>query len=141
MEGGELEKIVEAAERIRRLEVQGATNVAVTAVRAMVELIEASEAEDRSSVLAEIADAREILFRSRETEPFMRNAVRYIEWRVGEAAGETAEELRDLIQGVSDELIRGFTEARRRIAEIGSRRIVPGSRVLTHCHSSAVGMV
>ena len=115
--------------------------MALTAVRAIVEQMKISEARDRSSALAEIAQAREVLFGSRETEPFMRNAVRHIEWRVREADWRTVEDLRDLIRGVSDELLRGFTEARRRIAEIGSRRIRPGSRILTHCHSSAVNMV
>ena len=115
--------------------------MALTAVRAIVEQMKISEARDRSSALAEIAQAREVLFGSRETEPFMRNAVRHIEWRVREADWRTVEDLRDLIRGVSDELLRGFTEARRRIAEMGSRRIRPGSRILTHCHSSAVNMV
>jgi len=136
-----LEKVNEAADRIRRLEVQGATNVALTAVRALVEEMRVSEARDRASALAEIARARTILFGSRETEPFMRNAIRFIEWRVREADWRTMEELRDLIQGVSEKLLKGFTEARTRIAEIGSRRILPGTQILTHCHSSAVNMV
>ena len=136
-----MEKVMEAAERIRRLEVQGATNVALTAVRALVEQMKVSKARDRAAALAEIAEARAILFESRETEPFMRNAIRYIEWRMREADWRTVEELQDLIQGVSEELLRGFREARRRIAEVGSRRILPGTRVLTHCHSSAVNLV
>ena len=136
-----MEKIVEAADRIRRLDVQGATNVAVTAVRALVEQMKDLKVLDRDSALSELAQAREILFGSRETEPFMRNAIRYIEWRVREAEWQTVDELRNLIQEVSDELLQGFKEARRRIAEVGSRRILPGARILTHCHSSAVSMV
>ncbi len=136
-----MEKVKEAADRIRRLQVQGATNVALTAVRALVEQMKISRALDRSSALAEIAEARTILFESRETEPFMRNAIRYIEWRVEKADWHKMGELRNLIQGISEELLKGFEEARRRIAEVGSRRIMPGTRVLTHCHSSAVTMV
>ena len=136
-----MEKIVEAADKIRRLEVQGATNVAVTAVRALVDQMKDSEALDRASALSEVAQARKILFGSRETEPFMRNAIRHIEWRVREAEWRTVDELRNLIQEVSDELLQGFKEARRRIAEVGARRILPGARILIHCHSSAVSMV
>jgi len=136
-----LEKVKKAAERIRRLEVQGATNVALTAVRALVEQMKVSRALDRAYAFAEIAEAKTILFESRETEPFMRNAIRYIEWRVEKADWQKVGELRELIQGVSEELLKGFEDARRRIAEVGSRRILPGTRVLTHCHSSAVTMV
>jgi len=53
-----MEKVVEAAERIRRLEIQGATNVAFEAVRALVEQMKVSEAQDRESVLSEISQAR-----------------------------------------------------------------------------------
>jgi len=136
-----MEKVNEAAGKIRRLEIQGATNVALTAVHALIEQMRVSGTRDRASALAEIAEARDILFGSRETEPFMRNAIRHIEWMVREADWRTVEELRDLIQRVSEELLGGFKEARRRIAEVGAKRILPGVRVLTHCHSSAVTMV
>lgn len=136
-----MEKVEEAAERIRRLEIQGATNVALASVHALVEQMRVSEAGDRASALAEIAGARKILFGARVTEPFMRNAVRYIEWNVRNAEWQTVEDLRGLIESVSEDLIEGFKEARRRITVIGSRRILPGTRVLTHCHSSAVSAV
>jgi ribose 1,5-bisphosphate isomerase len=135
-------KIVkDAAERIRSLEVQGATNVALTAVRALVEQLNASEAEDRESALAEIAQAKDILFQTRETEPFMRNAVRYIERELRKKDWQTVAELQGSAQELSDELFEEFYESRQRTAEIGSKRIRPGYRVLTHCHSSAVTMV
>jgi ribose 1,5-bisphosphate isomerase len=135
-------KIVkDAAERIRSLEVQGATNVALTAVKALVEQLNASEAEDRESALAEIAQAKDILFQTRETEPFMRNAVRYIERELRKKDWQTVAELQGSAQELSDELFEEFYESRQRTAEIGSKRIRPGYRVLTHCHSSAVTMV
>jgi ribose 1,5-bisphosphate isomerase len=135
-------KIVkDAAERIRSLEVQGATNVALTAVKALVEQLNASEAEDRESALAEIAQAKDILFQTRETEPFMRNAVRYIERELRKKDWQTVAELQGSAQELSDELFEEFYESRQRTAEIGSKRIRQGYRVLTHCHSSAVTMV
>lgn len=112
--------------------------MALTAVRALVEQVKVSEARDRSSVLEEITEAKEILFRSRVTEPFMRNAVRYIEWRVRKAEWQNVEELRGLVQDVSENLIEKFKEARKKITEIGSRRILSGTMILTHCHSSTV---
>jgi ribose 1,5-bisphosphate isomerase len=134
----EMEKVIEAAGRIKKLEIQGATNVAFEAVRALVEQMKLSEAQDRESVLNEISQAREILFNSRETEPFMRNAIRYVEWNMREAEWKTTTEFKRLIQTFSDDLLTEFREARKRIIEVGSKRILDGSRVMTHCHSSAV---
>ncbi len=133
-----MEKVVEAAGRIKKLEIQGATNVAFEAVRALVEQMKLSEAQDRESVLNEISQARDILFNSRETEPFMRNAIRYVEWNMREAEWKTTTEFKRLIQTFSDDLLTEFREARKRIIEVGSKRILDGSRVMTHCHSSAV---
>ncbi len=133
-----MRRVLEAAKRIRRLEVQGATNVALTAIRALVEQMRESRAESREEALAEIEEARDILFGARETEPFMRNALRYIEWRVRAARWGSVEELNRLMEEVAEEFIQRFREARKRIEDIGSRRILPGTRILTHCHSSAV---
>lgn len=136
-----MERVREAAERIRRLEVQGATGVALTALKAIVEQVEMSRARDRASALQELDEASRILFSARETEPFMRNAVRFLRSRVEEAEWEGMEELRALVRGASQELIETFKEARRRIAEVGSRRILSGDVILTHCHSSTVMMI
>jgi len=136
-----MKKVVEAAERIRRLEIQGATNVAFEAVRALVEQMKISKAQDRESVLSEISQAREILFDSRETEPFMRNAIRYVEWNMREAEWETTAEFQGLIQTFSDDLLAEFREARERIIDVGSKRILDGARIMTHCHSSAVSEI
>jgi ribose 1,5-bisphosphate isomerase len=133
--------VLEAAERIRSLEVQGATNVALTAVGALVEQMKSSETVDRESVLAEVSNAKEILFNTRETEPFMRNAVRYIERKLTESDLQSVGELRELAEKASSELFDEFQKSRRLTAQIGSKRIRPGYTVLTHCHSSAVTMV
>lgn len=136
-----MKKVVEAAGRIRRMEIQGATNVAFEAVRVLVEQMKASQATDRESVLNEIRQAKEVLFESRETEPFMRNAIRYVEWNMREAHWETTEEFQKLIKRFSDDLLTKFREARRRIVDVGSKRILEGATVMTHCHSSAVSQI
>ena len=136
-----MEVVREAAGRIRDLGVQGATNVAIAAVNALSEQIRLSEAVDRSSIQSQIEEAKEILFGSRETEPFMRNAIRYVEWSLRKADWGGRDELRDLVHRVSEGLLNDFEDARRTIVQIGSRRINEGSVILTHCHSSAVSSV
>jgi len=136
-----VEVVRETAGRIRQLEIQGATNVAIAAVNALSEQIRLSESVDRESIIALIEEAKKLLFESRETEPFMRNAIRFVEWRLGGAEWSGRGELRDLVQGISDGLLADFRAAIEIIVEIGSRRISSGTTVLTHCHSSAVSQV
>jgi ribose 1,5-bisphosphate isomerase len=139
--GAKMEKVSEAADRIRRLEVQGATNVAVTAVRALAEQIGSLEIVDRESVLLHINEAKEILFSSRETEPFMRNAVRYIEWKVRKISWSGKEELRSLVQVILEKILEDLSVARQALGVIGSKRVLPKTVIMTHCHSSAVTAV
>ncbi|MFP3951932.1 MAG: translation initiation factor eIF-2B [Candidatus Bathyarchaeia archaeon] len=133
-----MDVIEEAAGRIKRLEVQGASDVAVTAIRALEEKISGLERADYDNVIGEIERARRILFESRETEPFMRNAIRFIEWKIRDSEWEDADALRELIHGLTDRLMDEFREAKKRIIDVGTRRILSGYNVLTHCHSSSV---
>ncbi len=132
-----MEEIRKAAGRIQRMEVQGATNVALTALNAIVNHLKSLEDTRRDHVLAEIAEAKVLLFASRATEPFMRNAVRYVEWSLKHREW-TPSKFPGIVQEISDEFVEMFREARRKIIEVGTKRIIDGSRVLTHCHSSAV---
>ena len=130
--------VKEAAKKIRNLEVQGATNVAFTAVEALSDHLKSLELVNRDEVFSEIDHSKEILFASRETEPFMRNAVRFIEWNIKRSKWETSEEFGDLISKLTRDLLENFRIAQKRIIDVGSRRIIDGARILTHCHSSAV---
>ena len=66
------------AEKIRRLEVQGARNVAIAAIKAIQTLAEQTKAKNKTAFLNELKEAQAVLFASRETEPLMRNAIRWI---------------------------------------------------------------
>jgi len=133
-----MDLVLDAADRISKLEVQGATNVAFAAVEALVEQLKSIDAGERKVVFDTISEAKEILFASRETEPFMRNAIRFIEWNVKRSEWGSTDEFQEIVQRLSDDLLEEFREARRRITDVGSKRIQDGARILTHCHSSAV---
>ena len=72
------ETIRETAERIQKLEVQGARNVAIVAIKAIEALACSTSTKKRDDFIKELLEARETLFASRETEPLMRNALRWI---------------------------------------------------------------
>jgi ribose 1,5-bisphosphate isomerase len=127
-----------AAERIRKLEVQGARNVAIAAIEALETLASGTKSKNRSGFLAELAGARAILFGARETEPLMRNAVRLIISQIEQSDEESLTDLREMVSNSSRQFVQNLDVSKRRIAEIGAKRIRDGMVILTHCRSSTV---
>jgi translation initiation factor 2B subunit (eIF-2B alpha/beta/delta family) len=72
------ESVRAVADRIKRLEVQGARNVAIAGIKALEALAGETRAETRTEFMKELTAARDVLFVSRATEPLMRNAVRWV---------------------------------------------------------------
>jgi ribose 1,5-bisphosphate isomerase len=132
------ESVSVAADKIRRLEVQGARNVAIAAIRAIEEGANVSKAEGKEMFLKELSDAKEVLFASRATEPLMRNILRHIIHAVESSKKKTVEELAGVISEVSDLFLENLERSKEKIADIGAKRISHNSIVLTHCHSSTV---
>lgn len=124
--------------RIKQLEVQGARNVAVAAIKAIETLAKETKAKNKKEFLKELSEAKEILFSSRETEPLMRNAVRLTISQVERNIHEKVEELTEIVTSASEQFLKNLESSKRKIAEIGARRIRNNSVVLTHCHSSTV---
>jgi ribose 1,5-bisphosphate isomerase len=126
------------ADRIRKLEVQGARNVAIAAIKALEALAEETTAKTRKQFLKELSDARATLFASRATEPLMRNAVRWIISQVENSGEEKLDALTKIVASSSSQFLKNLEASKECIAEIGAKRIRDNSVVFTHCHSSTV---
>jgi len=133
-----LESVKTTAEKIRRLEVQSARNVAIAAIEAMQTLAEKTEAKNKEEIMKELHGAKEILFASRETEPLMRNAVRWIISQVERSRTEKVEDLTEIVASASRTFLKNLEESKEKIAEVGSKRVRNNTVILTHCHSSTV---
>lgn len=130
------EAIRVTAEQIHKLQVQGARNVAIAAIKALQTLAETTKAQTRKIFIAELCSARELLFASRETEPLMRNAVRWVITQVEDSDERKVVELSHLVCKTSENFQKSLAASKERIAEIGAKRIRDGSTIFTHCHSS-----
>jgi len=133
-----LEPVQTTAEKIRRLEIQGARNVAIASIEAIETLAQETRVKNRKNLLKQLSEAKDILFASRETEPLMRNAVRWIINRVERSSKEKVRELTKIVSSASQLFLKDLEDSKDRIAEIGARRIRDNSVVFTHCHSSTV---
>jgi ribose 1,5-bisphosphate isomerase len=126
------------ADRIRKLEVQGARNVAIAAIKSVEALAEETAAKMRKDFMEELNEARDTLFASRSTEPLMRNAVRWIISQVENSDKEKVGALAEVVVSSSSRFLKDLEVSKERIAEIGAKRIRDGMVVFTHCHSSTV---
>ena len=126
------------ADRIRKLEVQGARNVAIAAIKALEALADETNAKTRKELMEELTEAREVLFASRSTEPLMRNAVRWIISQVENSSKEKVDALTEVVASSSSRFLKNLEASKDCIAEIGAKRIRDNMVVFTHCHSSTV---
>ncbi len=132
------ETISATAEKIRKLQVQGARNVAIAAIKALQTLAEQTEAKTKTEFLSELSQAQSVLFASRETEPLMRNAVRWIITQVENSRDKNMKLLGKTVSASAEQFLKNLENSRELVAQIGSRRIRDGYTVFTHCHSSTV---
>lgn len=112
--------IEETAQKIRNLEIQGATKIAIAAVEAFEEKLK--QTKDRK----ELEKAAETLKNARPTEPALRNALRYCLKNYEKDSN------------VTETVLNHFKTSKEKIAEYGSQKIQNGMTVFTHCHSSTV---
>jgi len=126
------------AEKIRKLQVQGARNVAIAAVQALQALAGQTKAQTKQQLLTELREAQSLFQAARETEPLMRNGIRYVINQTQASETEQIDDLRELVISSAGRFLMDLEASRERTAEIGAKRIGDGSVVFTHCHSSTV---
>jgi ribose 1,5-bisphosphate isomerase len=132
------ETVKSTAEKIKKLEVQGARNVAIAALKAIQRLAQQTETKDRNQFFIELKEAQELLSAARETEPLLRNALRCVIFNAQGSEIVKVSELSKQVTSAVDKFLTDLEMSRERTADIGSKRIVDGSVVFTHCHSSTV---
>lgn len=132
------ETVQASAEEIRKLQVQGARNVAIAAVQALQTLAKKTKAKNKMAFLNELKEAQAIFSAARETEPLMRNAIRWIITQAQGGKTEKIDAMSQIVISSADLFLKNLEASRERTAEIGAKRIRDGSVVFTHCHSSTV---
>ncbi len=132
------ETLKETAQKIKLLQVQGARNVAIAAVKAIQTQAQQTKTKTKPQFLAELTEAQTLLNSTRETEPLMRNAIHCIIIQAQNAQTEKISELSQTVNSAADQFLRDLDASREQTAEVGAKRIKDGATVFTHCHSSTV---
>jgi len=135
-----LEKINQIIDAIARLEIQGATNVAISAVTAFAEFALSVCSKPHSEFITQLTDIRQRILNTRPTEPAMQNGIHYL-FALTHNTELSPLELCELMEERAKSYIELLQTSRTKIGAIGAKRILDGTIVMTHCHSSAVDAI
>ncbi|MFX1339249.1 MAG: translation initiation factor eIF-2B [Promethearchaeota archaeon] len=137
-----MDQLLKDAKRIKSLEIQGATNVALSAIDFLSSYAKRLKYREIDTCLDDLYKAREILINTRSTEPAMRNGLNYIMNKLENEKNKCSlEEVPEKIEIYKNEYHQMLLNSKKKIAEIGARRIPEADKtfvVMTHCHSSLV---
>ncbi len=135
----EVERIIKD---IKALRVQGARNVAKSAIEALIIQTQKSKAKTKSELYSELLEVGDGLAGARPTEPMMRNAISdAVRFTLMQIKTHPALDVNVLKRAIVKEAVSYFDEMegnQKRICDYGSKLVPHGGVVLTHCHSSTV---
>ena len=137
-----MKQLLEDAQKIKSLEIQGASNIAISAIDFLSNYAKRLKCENIEVCFKELYKAQVILIDTRPTEPAMKNGLKFIMNKLEqEKESIITEYISDIIEKYKNLYCDMLQNSKKRIAEIGSRRIPSSSQkfnVMTHCHSSLV---
>lgn len=118
---------------IKKLKIQGASNVAKFSVKAL-EIVSLDYKNRNKAYQVHILNkAKKILFNTRPTEPAMRNALNFIIFDI-----ETEKNIYETVKKRAEKVKDFFDSSENLISSIGSKKIFNKNIIFTHCHSSSV---
>ena len=120
---------------IQNLKIQSAETITKKAVLAFGSYGNNIDAITKTKFLDELNKAKEILFKTRPTEPCMRNALNFI---TQDLESQKPKNLKKYLDNKIKQTINHLEYTEKTISSIGSRKIKNGSKIFTHCHSTAV---
>ncbi|MFC2174578.1 translation initiation factor eIF-2B [archaeon] len=124
------------AARIKRLEIQGARNIARKGLEAVAFDAKRSKAKTLAAFKKEVANNSRVLAGARPTEPALRNGLAIV--RDALAIESSLPGAKEAVAEATTQYTKQMAEAKKKIVEVGVKRIRKNSTVLTHCHSSTV---
>lgn len=122
---------------IKNLKIQSAETIAKNAILALKYQTLKINSITKTNFLEKIEKAKITLFKTRPTEPCMRNALNFVLNDLSNPS-LSLEQLKEKLNITIKQALEHIKNTRKIIAEIGSRKIKNGTRVFTHCHSTFV---
>ncbi len=131
-------KLETTCKKIKNLEIQGATKIAVEALKALSSVIKSSKAKDVDRLFKEIDEAKKKLFATRPTEPLMRNFLNFMIYNLESQKYGELKEIKKNTKSLASDVLKMKQDAKKQIQDIGKELVKSHKIIYTHCHSSTV---
>ncbi len=131
------EEVLRIADDIRTMRTRGAGRIARAAASALKIAAEEFHGMDLGSFIKYMESIANLLVKTRPTAVSLPNAVNYVMRELRRNSYRSVSEAKNLVISRAELFINYSKEATRRIGEIGSKLIMDGDAVLTHCNSMA----
>lgn len=137
-----MEQLLKDAQKIKSLEIQGASNIAIKGINFLSNYAKRLKCENIEKCFELLYNGQDILIDTRPTEPAMKNGLKFIMNKLEqEKENVIPDYISDIIDKYKNQYYDMLQNSKKKIAEIGARRIPAAERkfvVMTHCHSSLV---
>ena len=140
----EYPQIKKIYEDIKNLNIQGATNVAISAFEGMKIYIELSREEGKEEFLKTLFEIGKQLAYARDNESLARNGVTYLKHFFGQRFSVLPElsVMKREFTSLCDRYLALIEGTKQKILDNNTRNMLNYDKVLTHCHSStAVSLI
>ena len=131
-------EVQQIAAEIKEMKIRGAGEIARSAVQALLITAKTSKAKTTDELIRDLDATAKLLLNTRPTAVSLPNGIRYVMHRITSASRDVSVgNLRAVAVNSAEDFIANSRLAIKKIGEIGSKRIVDGDKILTHCNSSA----
>ncbi|MEM2174750.1 MAG: ribose 1,5-bisphosphate isomerase, partial [Candidatus Micrarchaeia archaeon] len=129
-------KIEEVCEKIKNLEIQGARNVAISALDSLVYEIGKSKSKNKEQIISEILVNMDKLASLRSTEPMLENLLSSFFNEIKDK--KNVNEIKKYSKIYLNNFKKNLDKNLEKIVIYGTNLLKDKERILTHCHSSTV---
>ncbi len=129
---------------IKKLNIQGATNVAISTLEGMKKYLEVTKEIDPQLLYTEILEVGKYLGHARPNEPLAVNGVTYVKHRFTEKKSvlPKIETMKQELEKICNDYLELLEHCKRELVDYGTRNLFNFDKLLTHCHSStAVALI
>ena len=126
-------------EDIQKLNIQGATNVALSVFEGMKLYISQTKEYDPKKVLEEFFEVGNMLANARPNEPLARNGVKYVRYSFTKEFSDlpSLSTMKPRLEELCEEYLQIVSESKKNLVEKSKEYLKNYDKIFTHCHSSA----
>jgi eIF-2B alpha/beta/delta-like uncharacterized protein len=134
----DIKQVLQIEEDIQKLNIQGATNIAISVLEGMKIYLRESSLGDPNLFYNEFIDTGNRLANARMNEPLARNAVKYVQhtFKQRYSVLPSIESMKQILTDYCDNYLFIISDTKRSIVESSVPHVKNLENVLTHCHSS-----